>query len=394
MKTIKFTAVILSLLVLSCQPAKDKKETSNEITQELVEDAYIYGLGIVSMYRYYKKMRPNGRGLNEMIHNRAFFEPGILSGGPNRDGLYSFGWFDLNDEPIVVSLPDFDDRYFVWQMTSMYCHNFHNVGSYLREGPVEKYRAGYTFAMVGPDWQGEAPEGVEIVTCPVNVVNVLYRIAAKGQQEYPEGIRLQDATFTLPLSEWVKGTRETVVKPPSNPIPEFREVLTFKPGVKGKDQRNPIFFSVLADAIAANKPYAEWDKKFISNQLAKLGVTPGIPFDFESLEKEFQDIILDAQESAFDQVIARGDTAFGVKMNGWFLNPANHGDWKEDFWNRSYATYTGGMYPTSNNSTYATTYYDANDIRIDGKGVYRLRFEKDNYPPATYFWSVTAYDAG
>ena len=46
-------------------------------------------------------------------------------------------------------------------------------------------------------------------------------------------------------------------------------------------------------------------------------------------------MILDAQENAIDQVIARGDTMFGVKMNGWFLNPANHGDWEEDFWNRS-----------------------------------------------------------
>ena len=76
-----------------------------------------------------------------MIHNRVPIDPGQFTGGPNRDGLYSLGWFYLDDEPIVVSLPDFGDRYFVWQMTDMYSHNFHNVGSDLREGPVEQYQS-------------------------------------------------------------------------------------------------------------------------------------------------------------------------------------------------------------------------------------------------------------
>ena len=36
---------------------------------------------------------------------------------------------------IVVTLPDFKDRYFVWQMTDMYAHNFKNVGSDLLNKP-------------------------------------------------------------------------------------------------------------------------------------------------------------------------------------------------------------------------------------------------------------------
>ena len=380
-------------LTIACQPSTQQEEPTSQITSELVKEAYVWGLPIVAMYRYYKTMRPNGE-INTLFHNRDLIAPGVVSGGPNRDGLYSFGWFDLNDEPIVVSLPDFGDRYFVWQITDMYATNFHNVGSYLREGPVEKYRKGYTFLMAGPGWEGDAPEGVEVVQCPVNVVNVLYRIAFKGDEELPVVRELQDNTLMLPLSEWNTGKRESIVNAPSSPIPEYRDALEFKPGVSGKDQRNIDFFSVLADAIAANVPHAKWDVDIVNNKLSKLGITAGKPFKFENLEKGLEKIILDAQEEAFDEIIARGDTAFGVKMNGWLLNPKNHGDWKDDYWNRAYATYTGGMYPVTNNSTYATTYNDADDVRIDGKGVYRLRFDKENYPPATYFWSVTAYDAG
>ncbi len=392
--------VIVAICVVLAGCSKPPQQVINEepaavvLTTEQVEEAYVWALPIVAMYRYYKLMGPAVGGLNNLAHNRALSEPGQFSGGPNRDGLYSFGWFDLNDGPIVVSLPDFGDRYFVWQMTDMYGHNFANVGSHLRSGPLEKYRSGYTFAMVAPDWNGKLPEGVEEVRAPVSVINVLYRIAMKGEADYPEGHALQDATLTLPLAAWEAGKRETIAEMPSNPIREYREVLGFGQGVSGADQRNPLFFSVLADALAANAPYAEWDRAFVEEKLAAMGVVPGQPFDVDGLSAEQQAIVLDAQESGFDKVIARGDAEFGTRMNGWLLNPANHGDWKDDFYNRAYATYTGGMYPVTNNSTYSTTYNDAQNRPIDGNNTYRLRFEAEELPPATNFWSVTAYDAG
>jgi hypothetical protein len=399
MKPTVFLLSILIFVVTACSPSEPPNtavtpdQSKTTIDPKLVEDAYVWGLPIVTMYRYYKLMGPQVNGLNQLAHNRKLSVPGQFSGGPNRDGLYSFGWFDLNDEPFIVSLPDFGDRYFIWQMTDMYEHNFANIGV-LREGGKEAYSQGYTFAMVGPNWQGELPDGIDAVVSPVNVVNVLYRIEMNGEGEYEIGNRLQDETHTLPLSAWVAGERETVAKAPSNPIPEYRDVLVFKPGVSGADQRNPLFFSVLADAIAANEPYAAWDKEFVATKLSELGVVPGEDFDFSSLGSADQEAILDAQERAFDRVIATGDKEFGVKMNGWLQNPLNHGDWGDHYQNRAYGTYTGGMYPVTNNSTYASAYYDENDEPLDGRNTYTLRFDSDDLPPVTHFWSITAYDAG
>lgn len=393
-----FAGLLSFLFSCSDQSAErtntEVESTAPSLTPELVESAYVWGLPIVAMYRYYQLMGTGPGGINQLVHNRTLSLPGQFSGGPNRDGLYSFGWFDLNDEPIVVVLPDFEDRYFVWQMTDLYGNNFHNVGSHLREGPLERYRSGYAFAMVGPDWQGTLPQDVDEVRSPVGVVNVLYRIAVVGETDYPIGNTLQDQTRTIPLSAWEDGVRETVVHQPSNPIPDYREVLAFKSGVAGRDQRDPRFFSVLADAVRANAPYAPWDKKFVATELAQMGFRPGTPFDFEGFDSETQAMILDAQENAFDKLIETGDAEFGTRMNGWLLNPANHGAWKDDFQNRAYGTYTGGMYPVTSNSTYATTYNDLHDQPIDGRFSYVLRFEKDELPPVTNFWSVTAYDAG
>jgi len=76
------------------------------------------------MHRYSVGMADQVGGYNKLTHTPLLFEPGAFPGGPNRDTLYSYGWFDLDDGPYVVSLPSFGDRYFVWQMTDVYEHNF------------------------------------------------------------------------------------------------------------------------------------------------------------------------------------------------------------------------------------------------------------------------------
>ncbi len=64
--------IFLAILAIGCQT--QEKLEKLKITQEQVEEAYVWGLPIVSMYRYYKIMRPNGSGLNQLYHNRNLTE--------------------------------------------------------------------------------------------------------------------------------------------------------------------------------------------------------------------------------------------------------------------------------------------------------------------------------
>jgi hypothetical protein len=50
--------------------------TRNTITKEQVEEAYVWGLGIVAMYRYYGIMGEKLGGINQLVHSRVPIEPG------------------------------------------------------------------------------------------------------------------------------------------------------------------------------------------------------------------------------------------------------------------------------------------------------------------------------
>jgi hypothetical protein len=335
------------------------------LASESVEDAYVWGLPILGMYRYSVGMADQVGGYNKLTHTPFLFEPGAFPGGPNRDTLYSYGWFDLDDGPYVVSLPSFGDRYFVWQMTDVYEHNFHNVGNYLLEGPTDEYGSGYTFLLAGRGWNGEAPEGMDVVRAPVRLVNVLYRIQAVSESDdIGEAVRLQNATVTMPLSEWKVGTRESVQVEPSSPVPGYRDVIAFGQGVTGSDQRNPEFFSALADVMSFDPPYTSWDQEIYHGPVAALGADSNRTYDFDSFDASTQAVILDAQERGFDKVMALRKGGFGLSVNGWQFGPAHHGNNDQD----------GGV--------------------LDGTNTYTLRFSGERLPPATNFWSVTAYEAG
>src|SRR4051794_13214990 len=106
---------------------------------------------------------------------------------PNNDSPYSWAWFDLRHEPVVLRVPQVStDRYYVVQMFDLFTFNFAYVGV-----RATGFEAG-DYLLAGPEWDGEAPDGITaVLRCETDVAGTLTRTALFGAEDLPNVRRIQ-----------------------------------------------------------------------------------------------------------------------------------------------------------------------------------------------------------
>lgn len=388
---------------LSAQVSAQKLQfaTPTQIEQDLEQfekagrQSYIYGLGIVAMYRYYSGMALQEGGLNKLVHSRSFLKPGDKPGGePNVDTFYSYGWFDLSEEPMVVSLPAFGDRYYVYQLTDIYGRNFHNVGNGLAGESPTSSKGPIAFVLTPPDWAGTIPPGLKQIKSPGKLVNVLYRIRVSDETKEGDAVhKLQDESLSLPLSAWIRGERKSIQIKPQQQLGPMEDVLVYTPGATGKDQRNPDYFAQLSKVLKYDAPNTKGDRKFLKETLSKIGFSPDGGFDFHSLSDQHKAALVDAQQAGHDEILEFIPKR-GIKVGTAMFTSKDAGDYGADWRLRAAMVFAGAMYPTMQVSRYADFFTDSMEIPLTGEKSYTLRFEKGQFPPVTSFWSATVYGQG
>ncbi|WP_262365721.1 DUF1254 domain-containing protein [Gordonia sp. OPL2] len=89
---------------------------------------------------------------------------------PNQDVVYGLGFFSLDEQPVVVQVPDFGDRFYVYAFYDARTDQFGHLGS-----PYDSVPGHYL--LVGPNWDGEVPAGiVDVFRSPTALANAIPRI--------------------------------------------------------------------------------------------------------------------------------------------------------------------------------------------------------------------------
>src|SRR5690606_21524482 len=103
-------------------------------------------------------------------------------------------WFDVSKEPLVISVPDSGGRYFLLPMLDLWSDVFASPGKRTTgTGPQ-------TFAIVGPKWEGQLPEGVELIRAPTSMGWLIGRTQTNGKADYGAVHKFQDGLTAVPLS--------------------------------------------------------------------------------------------------------------------------------------------------------------------------------------------------
>lgn len=372
--------------VTIASPQTQTKATINlpslEETKAIAEAGFIYGLPIVMnygvMYEYaVDKNSEQFKAPFNQIKNEArvftYKDTAIIT--PNSDTPYSFAWLDLRTEPIILSVPAFnEDRYHSIQLEDGNTFIFGYISNRVTGNEAGDYM------IVGPDWKGEKPPGIKkIFRSTTQFALAAYRTQLFNPEDMPNVVKFQSDYKVQPLSAYLKQS-----PPPSAPKLDFPKI--------NQELSKTNFFEYLDFSLQFAPPGPE--EQEIRAKLAKIGVGPDKTFNFKDLPPDHQAQIvlgIKAGEAKIEQYLKSGQKV----VNGWGMFDAfGNREFFNGDWLKRAAGAQAGIYGNETaEATYPVTRTLANGEILDGsKHRYTLTFPAGQYPPVNAFWSVTMYD--
>lgn len=293
------------------------------------------------------------------------------------DTLFAVAWADLDQEPLVLSVPDTQGRYYVIALMDLWTNVFGSIGK-----RTTGTGAG-SFLIAGPGWQGTPPAKVQgVFPSPTRFVWVNGQMQADGPKDYAAVNAWQRQYKLTPLSTWGKGYRSPARMQATQAVDTRTPPLD---QVRRMDAQ--AFFGRLAGLVKDNPP-APADAPMVA-KLKTLGIEPGRPFDLDTIDP------LAAKElrSAMDTF---GMLERGIKKlktdNGWIVMPKDMGHYGTDYETRAGIALVGLGAIEPADVIYPTAFVDGDGNPLDGANRYVLHFDKGQAPPTNATWSVSMYD--
>jgi len=322
--------------------------------------------------------------------NAAAYPPGDLKLVVrfNFDTLYSLAWLDLTKEPMIVSAPDTNGRYYLLPMLDMWTDVFASPG-WRTTGTQAQ-----TFLIVPPGWrpdlrdkvieQFNLPKDTQRIDAPTPYVVIIGRTKTDGPPDYDAVHKIQAGYKITPLSQWGKPPQPVTVK-----IDPTIDMKT-PPKVQVDTMPAGRYFAYAAELLKINPPHIT-DQPMIA-QLKKIGIEPGKSFDIDKLDPAIRNALLSAPEDA-QKLMAWKVATIARVVNGWSMNTDTMGVYGNYYLKRAIVAQVGLGANLPEDAIYPLNLGDETGKPLDGASQYVLHFDKGGTPPVNAFWSVTLYDS-
>ncbi|WP_232424879.1 DUF1254 domain-containing protein [Algoriphagus resistens] len=376
-------AASLNLFLFSCNSNRQAQLTSDPSeAKEIAREAYIYSYPLLMGYQaqYFTTMpgSPGYRGpLNEITNDTVpadHTRKDVVS--MNGDTPYSAFGIDLRAEPLVLSIPEIKDRYYVFQCIDLFTHNFAFIGTRTTGTEAGDY------LFVGPGYEGEIPEQkfTKVFHSESQFVTIVGRTQLKGKADLPNVLTVQKKYKLQPLSEF-EGE-----KPKSAPDPNW---IPLNP----KEFENANFIKYVNFYLSMIEPFHPQDTSALK-RFGKIGIMSGKTFDSTSYTPEVLEAINEGIKEAQTEIKNKAEN-IAERVNGWnMLNAFGSREFYNKDWLLRAAAVMVGIYGNDKSEAfYPVAYVDMDNEDLDGsKHRYKIEFTKEEIPPAKYFWSITMYN--
>jgi hypothetical protein len=311
--------------------------------------------------------------------NVAEYPPGDLKlvVRVNFDTLYSIAWIDMTKEPMIVSAPNIDGRYYLLPMLDMWTDVLASPG--WRTTGTE---AG-NFLVTPLGWNGAVPAGMTRINAPTPYVWIIGRTKTDGPPDYAAVHKIQAGYKVTPLSQWGKPPQPVQVK-----IDPGVDMKT-PPKTQVDTMAGDKYFAYAAELLKINPPHIT-DQPIIA-QLKKIGIEPGKSFDIGKVDPAIRNALASAPGEAQALMAWKLPTLARV-ANGWSMNTDTMGVYGNYYLKRAMIAQAGIGANVPEDAIYPLNLGDESGRPLDGVNRYTIHFEKGATPPANAFWSITLYD--
>jgi hypothetical protein len=354
----------------------------------IARDAYVYAFPIVTMDVTMRQMTnvpdaqtvPLRAPVNQLAHARTYPAPDDHSVVRfNFDTLYSIAWLDLSREPVVLSVPNMGDRYYLFQLLDMWTDTFAVPGTRTSGSGAGR------FAIVAPGWTGTLPAGVTRIDAPTSTVWLIGRTQTNGPGDFANVHAVQDQYSLTPLGQLGGSYTPPAAVPVDPSIDAKTEPVKQVAALSGV-----AMLERLASLMTRYPPHAI-DTPILW-RMKRLGIEAGKPFDATKLPPGLAATIDAAAKDARASIVDASRAGFGAKVHGWSTSTDGIGAYGSAYRRRAAIAYAGLGANLPEDAVYPSSVTDVAGEPYLGENRYRIRFEKEALPPVDAFWSITLYD--
>jgi hypothetical protein len=358
-------------------------------------DAYVYFYSLLSMDITRKQFtnsepgKDNFKGPMNTFVNVAEYPPASFKGvvRSNFDTLYSSAWIDMTKEPVVLSVPDTNGRYYLLPMLDMWTDVFASPG-----WRTTGTQAG-TFLITPAGWRPDLrdkfaeelklPKDTQRIEAPTPYVWIIGRTKTDGPADYDAVHKIQAGYKVALLSDYGKPPKPVEVK-----IDPSIDMKT-PPKIQVDTMAAGKYFAYAAELLKLHPPHIT-DMPIIA-QMKKIGIEPGKSFDIAKLDPAVQKALDSVPEDA-RKLMAWKLPTLATVANYWSLNTDTVGVYGNYYLKRSILAQQGLGANVVEDAIYPLNLGDGSGKPLDGANKYTITFEKGATPPVNAFWSITLYD--
>lgn len=295
---------------------------------------------------------------------------------PNQDVVYGGGVAAFDRSPVVVQVPDFGDRFWVYQIVDIRTDSFAQIGAMYGTQP------GF-YLLVGPDWNGEVPKGItKVFRAGTNTAFIVPRVFMDDTPEDRDAIQKAISGIDMyPLTDFDGKMKEH----------DWRSLPTLgSPTAEGDASETKwvfpdTFFEQLPQVMEDAPPLPGEEAKYAQVKAVLAAAKQDTTIMAAMIEEAKK-----AETELVDPLLQFRN--WGVQLDSHWSTTNNNAAFGTDYFTRTAVAKSNILVNAPTETKYFYQDLDREGQRLSGANSYTVTFPKGATPPVNGFWSLTLYD--